>query len=1390
MAKTENKLKLRLFGKYLLKASFRQMVILIILITALFSSVILIKNSTENRSRAGGGSAELLLQLPEESNNIIVGNRFPVEIWVDNTNLHPGMPIKQVKLELNYGPNEMPTGPLWCLNNNSSLIKANAAAEIKAKFLENITTRVRPLFCDNPNLQGDNAPEECKTQAEGMGLTPNFLCPPPPFYENIIEPDIIEAGEAFPIGSYNIRSIDTQRKVIKITATAKNPGEYVSGKKKLATVYFRAVKTGNVTLSFNYDPFFRIMGPGVGNNINVKLAEGKQAAVLGAATELAQAQITPRVSCPDYIGSTCPAGQKLISVPGRNGCNLPKCVPDVCPTSGNFAVCPIPTQGYCRGQWIYPQNNYDTCGCSQPRCVEYPKITSITAIDSLGNDMEVLLTQPGSLVAYITDNVPPPPAEINLAAGKRVYASSTWIFSKPENVNDGNYDTTWNSGGKPPAAIEINLEGKYNVGRVEMIVSQSGQGKTTHNLYVYKDGGYKKVKTFSGETKSGDILKAILSPVEKDVTGIKLETVESESWISWKEIQVYGGEDVNVETRDSIIVIGGHIEGNIDIDHVDSITNQVQKYDPATNSWISLPPTNYRRGDSAAVTLGNQIYVFGDAFKAGSRQADHYGEVYDGQSNIWSVISAPPGLGQVLGLNAFGYDNNILLIYNTIENSSLKTVVYIYDPGSDSYKKKTSPSVSVEKCVENENKISCFERDSYKYVWNYQRSNDTWEKTPVINGMFLENQLVNTGSEIYTLAGSVGNNNIYRFKDNMLQPVLSIPFEDKPVSEPVMGKLGNALIIAGGKKGKQALNKVYIYNKGILSTLPPLPNAIARGVMVAFPPIAKEVKTGGNLAFKKRTTASGTWFLSNSDNGVDENIDTTWNSGGHPPQWLMVDLGEPFTIAKIEAVVAQSGEDKTTHIFSVTTGDYREKDVKTFSQKTKSGDLLTATFDPPLTDVIRVKVKTTESSSWVAWREIRAFGPEKIVCKTGVNSLGGEEPCTDGYRYAVYTCYDGSGARMGDANTCKSLATWKSYATSFCANSSSCSQPKRISWKTKDVTLEANDFWLDINGKRYYGEDAKIDVRSDPAGQKDPDFTTLEATWLENGVEMRMFMYFKLERKTGKWTLYDLRTYDGQVKGEWIYYDVVANNNYGNGTEILPKIEPVTARLGVGGAFGNYDFKSLDSPKNKFHGAVHLWGPAKIEPFLNQVIPVQTGCIQTPVYNGDDCIGYRAVTSLTNISSACYTFDQCKQALTTGVCAKSPTYLGDSCGPGDGYRIIPGIYTGTNNGCLSLEECNKLLTPTPVSPTITPVPPSPTLCVARNTCGGWGGCSAGCGQNGTQSRSCSDGCGRTWTESQGCYGGACPPPGGGGGCSERNDCGDGQNCCRGKCLPNNDPRCN
>ena len=102
----------------------------------------------------------------------------------------------------------------------------------------------------------------------------------------------------------------------------------------------------------------------VGNNINVKLAEGKQAAVLGAATELAQAQITPRVSCPDYIGSTCPAGQKLISVPGRNGCNLPKCVPDVCPTSGNFAVCPIPTQGYCRGQWIYPPNNYDTCGCS------------------------------------------------------------------------------------------------------------------------------------------------------------------------------------------------------------------------------------------------------------------------------------------------------------------------------------------------------------------------------------------------------------------------------------------------------------------------------------------------------------------------------------------------------------------------------------------------------------------------------------------------------------------------------------------------------------------------------------------------------------------------------------------------------------------------------------------------------------------------------------------------------------------------------------------------------------------------------------------------------------------------------------------------------------------
>lgn len=94
---------------------------------------------------------------------------------------------------------------------------------------------------------------------------------------------------------------------------------------------------------------------------------------------------------------------------------------------------------------------------------------------------------------------------------------------------------------------------------------------------------------------------------------------------------------------------------------------------------------------------------------------------------------------------------------------------------------------------------------------------------------------------------------------------------------------------------------------------------------------------------------------------------------------------------------------------------------------------------------------------------------------------------------------------------------------------------KLITWTTNDVSLKADGFAITIEGKRYRALDPKIEVRSDPADAPSYEYTTLEAKWFENGVEMRMNLYFSYT-PGGFWKLYEVRTYNGQKQGDWIYY--------------------------------------------------------------------------------------------------------------------------------------------------------------------------------------------------------------------------------------------------------------
>jgi len=87
----------------------------------------------------------------------------------------------------------------------------------------------------------------------------------------------------------------------------------------------------------------------------------------------------------------------------------------------------------------------------------------------------------------------------------------------------------------------------------------------------------------------------------------------------------------------------------------------------------------------------------------------------------------------------------------------------------------------------------------------------------------------------------------------------------------------------------------------------------------------------------------------------------------------------------------------------------------------------------------------------------------------------------------------------------------------------------QIEWKTGVVALAARAFTIEAGGKTFRASVPSVDVHSDPGNAT---YRTLEATWRENGVEMRLNLYFKSDATA--WWVDEIRIYDGTAKPEWL----------------------------------------------------------------------------------------------------------------------------------------------------------------------------------------------------------------------------------------------------------------
>ncbi|MBN2503011.1 MAG: discoidin domain-containing protein [Anaerolineales bacterium] len=128
----------------------------------------------------------------------------------------------------------------------------------------------------------------------------------------------------------------------------------------------------------------------------------------------------------------------------------------------------------------------------------------------------------------------------NLAYGKAATASNALDIEPPENAVDGS-SFQWGSGGDAPQWIEIDLGEPATVEEIRLLVGQWPPGETVHQVWVGpSNADLRQVHEFRQSTDEGDLLTLTPDSPLTDIQIIRIVTVSSPSWVSWKEIEVIG----------------------------------------------------------------------------------------------------------------------------------------------------------------------------------------------------------------------------------------------------------------------------------------------------------------------------------------------------------------------------------------------------------------------------------------------------------------------------------------------------------------------------------------------------------------------------------------------------------------------------------------------------------------------------------------------------------------------------------------------------------------------------------------------------------------------------------------------------------------------------------
>jgi hypothetical protein len=122
-------------------------------------------------------------------------------------------------------------------------------------------------------------------------------------------------------------------------------------------------------------------------------------------------------------------------------------------------------------------------------------------------------------------------------------------------------------------------------------------------------------------------------------------------------------------------------------------------------------------------------------------------------------------------------------------------------------------------------------------------------------------------------------------------------------------------------------------------------------------------------------TASASYSGMGPTKATDGQVSTFWNAGSSGTQWIQLDLGRTISVRKIRLMTAQSPAGYTNHVITAGQDPTSLHAVTSFAGNTSDSQWLEyANGATNLGNVRYIRITTTQSPSWIAWREIELYG--------------------------------------------------------------------------------------------------------------------------------------------------------------------------------------------------------------------------------------------------------------------------------------------------------------------------------------------------------------------------------------------------------------------------------